>query len=169
MTAAAQFPLHRAVQGVVDAPIEAVFDHLDNPRHLADHMASPSAMMAGSSMSIETDERAGRTIGSRISMRGRMLGLTLSLDEAVTEREPPRHKAWQTLGQPRLVVMAGYRMGLDLEPLQSQTRLQVWIDYALPPGFWARMLGRWLAGTYANWCLEQMLRGTQRHFARPAA
>ena len=46
-------------------------------------------------------------------MNGRILGLKLSLDEVVTERDPPARKVWETVGVPRLLVIGPYRMGLS--------------------------------------------------------
>ena len=42
---------------------------------------------------------------------GPVFGLPLSLEEAVTERVPPRRKVWETIGRPKLL-LRNYRMGL---------------------------------------------------------
>ena len=165
------FPLHHESQGDVAAGIDEVFAYLDDPRHIAEHMENSSAMMAGSAMRIDVDARAGRTIGSQIRMSGRMCGLSLSLEEAITEREVPRHKAWQTFGTPRLIVIGHYRMGFDLAPAGAATQLCVWIDYELPSSGLPHWLARPLARFYARWCTEQMVRTAQQRFqpvAQPA-
>lgn len=90
------------------------------------------------------------------------------LDEVVTVREPPAHKAWRTVGQLNLLVVGGYEMGFDLMPEGSGSRLTVWIDYKLP----ARGFGRWLpflGRMYARWCIEQMTTDARDAFApKPA-
>src|SRR5205085_2984734 len=92
------FAFHHESSGEVAAGADALFAYLDDPRHLVEHMETSSTMMAGSAMRVDVDAQGGRSIGSQIRMSGRMCGLTLSLEEAITEREPPRHKAWQTFG-----------------------------------------------------------------------
>src|SRR5882672_11058761 len=102
------FPFHGESTGEVAAGAEALFSYLDDPRHLSEHMESSSAMTVGMAMRIDVDAQGGRSIGSQIRMSGRMLGLTLSLEEAITERVPPLHMAWQTFGTPRLIVIGHY-------------------------------------------------------------
>lgn len=46
------------------------------------------------------DEGHGQRVGSHIRVSGRVLGIDLSLDELVTEREPPTLKIWETVGSP---------------------------------------------------------------------
>jgi polyketide cyclase/dehydrase/lipid transport protein len=165
------FALHGESNGEITAGAEALFAYLDDPRNLAEHMESSSAMMAGSVMHIEVDAQGGRDVGSQIRMSGRMLGLPLSLEEAITERTPPLHKAWQTFGTPRLIVIGHYRMGFDLQPADARTRLRVWIDYQLPSSGMPHWLAKPLARAYAHWCTEQMVRTARKHFdavAQPA-
>jgi len=168
MTPSPRFPLHQEASADIGADIDQVFAYLDEPRNLAGHMESSSPMMAGSSMHIEVDERGGRGLGAHIRMSGRVLGVPLSLDEAVVAYQPPRHKAWETLGEPRLLVLGGYRMGVDLQPLTGMTRLRVWIDYAWPAGGVGRLLGRLLGASYARWCTKQMLRSCRDRFEAAA-
>lgn len=160
--AARAFPLHEEASADVAATASQVFAQLDDHRNLSGHMEASSPMMAGSSMRIETDAQGGRAVGSHIRLAGRVLGMTLSVDEAVTEHDPPRRKAWQTLGEPRLLVIGGYRMGFDVLPLVQGSRVRLWIDYALPQHGVGRWLGRLLGGVYARWCTRQMLRGGLR-------
>jgi hypothetical protein len=158
------FDFHEESCGMVGAAPEALFDYLDDPHNLARHMESSSAMMAGMRMSIETDNMNGKAVGSIIRMRGRMLGIPLGLEEAVVEREPPRMKAWKTIGEPRLLVIGAYRMGFGIEPQAEHSRLTVFIDYALPRGAIGKLLGRALAPAYARWCCKQMVEDATRTF-----
>lgn len=61
-------------------------------------------MMVGGKMQLILDDHQGRTIGSHIVMRGKVLGFDLFVDEIVTERVPPEKKTWETVEE-RLVVI----------------------------------------------------------------
>ena len=157
-------PLQHESTALVDAPIDQVFAYLDDPNALAAHMGESSMMMAGSRMSIDVDADGGRVVGSKIRMQGRLMGIPLSLEEVITERQVPSMKVWETIGTPNLVVMAHYRMGFELTPKGDASMVRVFIDYSLPtaaPGSW---LGRLLGGVYARWCTKQMADGAARQF-----
>lgn len=81
--------MHEASAALVHAPVDQVFAYLDDPRALAAHMGESSLMMMGSRMSINVDADGGRVVGSKISMHGRMMGIPLSLEEVITERQVP--------------------------------------------------------------------------------
>ena len=149
------------VSVVLAAPIEAVFDYLDDFRKLSAHMEQRSGMMAGSRMTIEIDEGGGRAVGSQVRMHGRMLGIALSLTEVVTERQPPARKAWQTTDA-RLLVIGPYRLGFELVPRVDATLARVFIDYALPER--RRWLGVLFARIYARWCVGRMAADAARRF-----
>ncbi len=125
-------------------------------------------MMMGSKMAIETDERGGRAVGSKVRMVGKMMGMTLALEEVVTERQPPFRKAWQTVDA-KLLVIAQYRLGFELTPDGARSRLLVYIDYALPEKPPARWLGLLFGRVYARWCTRRMARDAAANFtpARP--
>lgn len=81
----------------------------------------------------------GRALGSKVRMQGRVLGMTLCLDEVVTERQPPLRKAWQTVDA-KLLVIGQYRLGFEISPNGNRSALRVFIDYDLP----AKRPARWL-------------------------
>ena len=158
------FPFHDERTALANAPVDRVFAYLDDPKALAAHMGESSMMMLGSRMSIDVDADGGRAIGSKIRMRGRMMGIPLSLEEVIIERQVPYKKVWKTIGTPNLQVMAHYRMGFELTPKGDSSLVRVFIDYSLPanaPGSW---LGRLLGGVYARWCTKQMADDVARHF-----
>jgi len=158
-----EYPRHYERSALLACSPEAAFAHLDDFRKLSAHMEQRPGMMAGSSMTIETDEREGRAVGSTVRMRGTMLGMELALTEVVTEREPPRRKAWQTTDA-RLLVIGPYRLGFKLDPEVGRTRARIFIDYALPERM--RWLGRLFGGIYARWCVDRMAADAARHFRR---
>jgi hypothetical protein len=141
-----------------------VFAYVDDPAHLAGHMAKRSWAMAGGRMEIGLDEGAGRQVGSRIRLAGRVLGFELSVDEQVIERTPPHRKAWETVGAQKLLVIGGYRMGFDVAAHGGGSLLQVFIDYALPEALPGRWLGRAFGRAYARWCTERMVSDAVGHF-----
>jgi hypothetical protein len=119
-------------------------------------------------MKVELDAAQGQAKGSRIRLSGTVLGVQLSVEEVVTEREPPRRKVWQTTGTPRLLVIGHYTMGFDITPSERGSILRVFIDYVLPEAGIARWLGRVFARSYAQWCTRQMTSDVATHFARLA-
>jgi AhpD family alkylhydroperoxidase len=154
--------------GVVLAPPERVFPHLDDHARLSSHMSESSWMMGGGRMQIELDADHGRKAGSRIRLAGRVLGIRLSVEEVVTERNPPRRKVWETTGVPKLLVIGRYRMGFELSPSGNDSVLRVFIEYALPAKAPARWLGRLLGGCYARWCARRMVEDAVKRFISPA-
>ena len=160
-------PRHFETRVRIAAPAAALFDRLDDQTKLGAHMERPSAMMGGGRMTIEFDEGRGRAIGSHIKMGGTAFGISLYLDEVVTEREPPRRKAWETVGQPRLLVVGAYRMGFDITPSADGSDLRVWITYDLAPSLLGRWLGPILAPLYARWCVNRMAGDAASHFSPP--
>jgi hypothetical protein len=161
------YPRHEEASAVLAATPASVFALLDDHRRLSSHMESSSLMMAGSSMRIETDEREGREVGSRIRLTGRVLGLALSVEEAVVERVPSWRKAWETVGEPRLLVIGPYRMGFNIRPDPAGSLVTVWIDYALPTDL--PLLGRLVGRAYARWCTARIVRDAATHLrANPA-
>lgn len=121
--------------------------------------------MVGGKMITEVDEGKGQKVGSHISMGGKVMGINLFLDEVVTERSRPTRKVWQTVGNPNLVVVGNYRMGIELTPAGSKTKLKVFFDYDLPSGG-TKILGVMFGEMYANWCVNQMLNGVVAHFKK---
>ena len=103
------FHYTQEARSTIAAKADAVFAFLDDQASLGGHMEKPSAMMLGGSMHYTFDEGEGRIVGSVIRMEGKILGLTLTLEEEVTEHERPRRKVWQTLGAPRMTLTASNR------------------------------------------------------------
>lgn len=158
-------PHHDESGALVSASPERVFALIDDHERLSSHMSRPSWRMGGGHMTTVLDERRGQRVGSHIRVSGRILGLELSLNEVVTEREPPTTKVWETVGSPRLLVIGPYRMGFKVTPSGSGSLLRVFIDYAMPSSWPARWLGRVFGGYYAHWCTQNMVNDAVRQFA----
>jgi hypothetical protein len=141
----------------VAASPEDVFDFIDDHARFAAHMAKSSWMMAGHGMVVDLDAGKGKAVGSHIRMHGSVAGLELALDEVVTARERPFRKEWETVGTPRLILLA---------PEGHGARVSVRLDYRRPSGRVQKLLSRIFGGIYARWCVDQMLNGVTAHFAK---
>lgn len=96
---------HYEYSSVVLANAEELFAYVDDQTRLSSHMSKSSWKMGGGEMRIESDVGRGRSVGSKIRLSGRVLGLSLFVEEIVTERTVPRRKVWETIGRPRLLVI----------------------------------------------------------------
>jgi hypothetical protein len=159
----ARMTRHVEASALLAASPATVFARLDDQTRLAEHMGKSSAMMGGGRMTYDMDAAKGQAVGSHIRMDGEAFGLKVSLDEVITEREPPRRKVWETVGEPKLIIVGRYVMGFELEPGAGASRLRVWIDYA-PPAKGLGRLAPWLGAFYARWCVDQMVQDAVRHF-----
>lgn len=149
---------HEEHSAPINASVERVFDQLDDQTRLTEHMSKRSWKMGWGKMETVLDAQQGCSVGSHIVLRGRVFGIRLYLDEVVTLRKPPLTKTWETIGEPRLLVIGPYRMGFDLTPDDTTAQLRVAIDYDLPTKGISRLLGRLFGRSYAQWCTQQMVR-----------
>ena len=167
------FALHAECRAQVQGSAGRVFEHLDDHARLAAHMNQRSWRTGWSRMALSLDEQAGRALGSRIHLEGRVLGVQLSLEEVVIEHTPPVRKVWATVGKPRLLVIGHYRLGFELTPVSgadvASASLTVFIDYALPERGLSWLLGRMFGGWYARWCTQRMVTDAQAAFAPDTA
>lgn len=149
----------------VRAASRALFDRLDDQTKLGVHMQERSMMMMGGRMTYAFDDAKGQAVGSVIRMGGSFLGLTLDVEEVVTERVPPTHKTWETRGRPRMIVIKDYRMGFHITPLSGdRSRLRVFIAYNRPVSLAGAILAPLFAPMYARWCVQRMVDDAVAHF-----
>lgn len=153
---------HAEATTFVRATPEQLFAFLDDPERLSAHMNRRSWMTAGARMEVRLDAGRGLVVGSHITLAGRVVGVRLSLDEVVVARNPPRDKTWQTVGEPRLLVIGRYRMGFEVRQ-ERGAEVRVWIDYDPPNGL-GRLLGFFFGPVYASWCVHRMIRDARRAF-----
>jgi hypothetical protein len=142
----------------IDGPAPAVFAFMDDFSNLGGHMNKRSMAMMGSRLQLDRLSAQATGVGARYRWHGRVLGLALDLTEVVTEWVPDRRKAWQTAGEPRLIVMAGYRMAFTISPTGAGSVLTVEIEYDIPPSPVGRLMSWLLADAYSRWCLRRMCR-----------
>jgi len=125
-------------------------------------MAHALAKVAPDSLKLDIVTPNFTGVGATYRYSGRMMGLTLDFSETVTRYTPGREKVWHTIGEPKLLIIASYEMGVVVDPLtETETALTIVIRYDLPrSGPW-RLIGRMLAPVYARWCLDNMTQGTK--------
>ena len=164
-------PHHLESSALINASAEDVFAFVDDHARFSSHMDESSWMMGGGRMSVDLDPSLGQAVGSHIRLSGRVFGIRLYLDEVVTRRDPPINKVWETVGVPQLLVIGAYKMGVQITPVSGGSRMRVFIDYERPKGWSTYWLGLLFGRFYANWCVNQMLRGAVENFAtrHPAA
>ena len=159
---------HDHSEAIIKASQVEVFAYLDDQTRLAAHMEKRSMMMLGGRMTYEFDAAKGRAVGSVIRMGGSFLGISLFVNEIVTERIPPTHKRWKTRGPQRMLVIDSYVMGFETRLIGEGTGVRVFIDYQLPPNLPGRWLGLLFAPVYARWCVSRMVKDVSRHFGSVA-
>lgn len=142
---------------------ETVFAYADDHRNFSSHMNKSSWIMGGGKMETKVDEGKGQKVGSHIRMNGTVFGVDLFLDEVIIEHEPPKRKAWETVGDINLLVIDHYKLGFEIEPENTNSRFRVYIDYNLPQSARTRILGYLLGGMYTKWCVNQMINGVKEH------
>jgi len=143
---------------------ETLFAYANDHSRFSSHMSQSSWMMGGGKMDMQMDNGRGRAVGSHIRLKGYAFGIKLFLDEVITQYDPPRRKAWQTVGSLKLLVIGHYLMGMDIAAQNKGSTIKVFIDYELPEALSSRWIGYLFGGIYAKWCVGQMLRDIQKHF-----
>jgi Polyketide cyclase / dehydrase and lipid transport len=156
---------HYEASVMINAPAKDLFAYVDDHARFSSHMSRSSWLMGGGRMEVLVDDGRGQKAGSHIRLSGKVFGMKLFLDEVVTRHDPPRGKTWETVGDLRLLVVGHYRMSIEVEPRDGNSLLRVAIDYDLPPK--NEWLGRLFGKAYAKWCVGQMVKGVQDHFAKP--
>ena len=159
---------HDQSEAIIKASQAEVFAYLDDQTRLAAHMEKRSMMMLGGRMTYQFDAAKGRAVGSVIRMGGSFLGISLFVEEVVTERTPPRRKLWKTRGPQRMLVIDSYVMGFDTRQTTGGTAVRVFIDYQPPQSLPGRWLGLIFAPFYARWCISRMVKDAIRHFGAAA-
>jgi len=156
-----QYGKHFEESSFVGAPAQIVYDYIDDHSRFYSHVIKFSRILGGR-MNLRLDDSGGRSVGSRIRLSGKFLGKSLSLEEVITRREPPRVKAWETVGVPKFLVVGQYQMSIRIEPSGNGSILRVAIDYDPPANSgWLRLL---FSRFYMKLCAKEMVKATRGHF-----
>lgn len=160
------YAYHYARQELINSAPNTLFSYLDDPSRLSAHMERSSWRMGGGEMSIELGGGNWQQVDSTALMRGTAFGMSLQVRSRLTEYAPPRKKAWETIGEPHLLVIGGYRMGVEVTDASMGALLRVFIDYNRPSHFPARLLGALFGRSYARWCVNTMATDARDHFLK---
>lgn len=166
MSAEKQYNRHYEEKRMIKASAENIFAYADDYSNFSSHMNKSSWMMGGGRMNTQVDSERFQKIGSHLKMTGSVFGAKLFLDEVVKTHNPPSRKEWETVGNINLIVIDHYRLGFEIKPNDSNSSIDIYIDYNLPKSFKTRLVGILFGGMYAKWCVRQMIGNIDTHFNR---
>ncbi|MFZ5552854.1 MAG: SRPBCC family protein [Bacteroidota bacterium] len=147
---------------IINASPEKAFAFMDNIENTGMHMTKKNTAMMGSRLTIEWLSENKTGLGTKYRWTGKVAGMNMDFTVEVTKWENGKEKIWETVGEPKLIVLSWYRMFLTLEPDENgNTIALLGIDYRRPKG---GVLGFFLAKRYAAWCVNSMLNDTKKHF-----
>lgn len=147
----------------IPAPVQDVFEYVDDHANYYSHVIK-FARMVGRRMDLQMDEGHGQSVGSHIWLSGKVLGKSLSLEEVIKRREPPRIKTWETVGVPKFLIVGQYQYDVQIEPQGNGSMLHVSFDYDPPKesGWLRQLVGR----VYAKLCAREMAKVTRGYFTK---
>lgn len=151
-------------QGItIGASAAEVFAFIDDIHNVAAHMSGRRrAAMMGSRLAVQVVTREPTGVGAVYRYVGNILGLRIDFEERVTKYQPPNLKEWETIGEPRLLVLSRYVMTFTVTNVAERvSQLTISLTYDIPRALPWRWLGRALAPLYARWCVDAILKGTR--------
>jgi len=146
---------------LINRPVEIVFAYVDDIKNTGWHMTKSSMPLMGGHLNLETVSGNDAGTGATYRWWGKVFGLTMDFTETVTEWEENKKRVWETIGQPKLIIMDSYIMSFEVTPKDNSTLLVFKISYELPRNIFNRFLGLILSGWYSNWCLNNMCADTK--------
>ena len=147
---------------IIDASADEVFAFMDDIGNTGMHMTKTNAAMMGSKLNVEWLSENKTGSGAKYSWRGKVMGMKIDFTVEVTKWIPGKEKVWETVGAAKMIVLSWFRMYLILNPMDKRTtQTELGIYYTIPKG---NILGFLLAGRYAAWCINSMLKDVKSHF-----
>jgi hypothetical protein len=146
----------------INASPEAIFQFMDDIENTGMHMMKSNSAMMGSKLTLEwiTEQRTG--VKTRLRWKGNVVCFPLDFTVEVTKWIFAKEKAWETIGDVKLIILNWYRMYLKLTPLPNgATQTELGIFYTIPG---KNILAFLLSKRYATLCVESMLNDTSKHF-----
>ena len=122
-------------------------------------MSENSMMMMGSKLTLEHLSGPERGVGAIFRWLGKIMGMEIDITERITTWIENREKVWETIGQPKIILLGWYRMILKTSAVKEGTLTSLQIDFTPPSGFFYKILYFLFSGWYCNWCLNNMLGG----------
>jgi hypothetical protein len=140
----------------IKAAPEKVFGFVDDIQHTGWHMKKSSMAMMGSKLTLEVLSKNKTGLGATYRWYGQVMGMAMDFSEEVTEWVKNKRRVWETTGKPKLIIMNGYKMWFEVEPVKNKTRITFGITYDLPRDLRGKILGAISAKWYSKWCLKSM-------------
>ena len=147
---------------IIQSRPEKVFNQMDDFSKTGMHMSESSMMMMGSKLNLQQLSSHATGIGAKYRWYGKMMGMTIDFEEAVTKWEPPTLKEWETIGEAKIIIMSWYRMWFEIAPSANNTMATLSISYLPPKQWYLKILSFLFARMYCNWCLNNMLNDTKK-------
>lgn len=147
----------------IPAPAQDVFNYVDDHSKYYSHVMKFSRMVGGR-MDLQVDEGHGQSVGSPIRLSGKVLGKSLSLEEVITRREPPRTKTWKTVGTPKFLIVGQYQYNVQIEPQGNGSVLRV--SFSSDPPKESGWLRRLFSKVYTKLCAREMIEVTRGYFSK---
>ena len=164
----AQDTIHKKIKSlsrvvIINAPVDSVFDFMDDIRNTGKHMTESTGAMAGSKLKIEwlSDHKTG--LGTKYRWRGKVVGMKMDFTVEVNKWIEGKEKVWGTVGDAKMIVIDSFEMHLILtSESDGMSKASLGIDYTKHKGLWGFLLGKW----YSKWCVKSMLKDTEKHFEK---
>ena len=115
-------------------------------------MSESSMMMMGSKLRLEQISSNPTGLGAAYRWYGKMMGMTIDLNEKATKWQPPQFKEWETTGEAKIIIMSWYRMWFEITVSENRTLAELSISYLPPRQWFYKILSFLFAGSYCNWC-----------------
>lgn len=145
-----------------DSTQERVFETMDDLGVTGMHMTQSSVMMAGSKLRLTFLTSQHKGLGTCYRWDGSFLGMKIDFTVVVTRWIQGIEKVWETVGEPRLLIFSWFSMYLHTTKMPGGTLAELSISYEKPKGSFFRLLSTLFAKKYCRWCLNNMLKDTQR-------
>lgn len=145
-----------------NAPINEVFEKLDDLGVTGTHMTESSSMMMGNKLLLTylSSNRTG--LNSSYRWQGKMMGLPMDFSVLVTKWIQNQEKIWETIGEAKMIIYSWYRMSLKVSATQGATMAELCITYKRPKGLLPKILSFLIADFYCIWCLNKMLNDAKK-------
>ena len=127
-------------------------------------MSESSMMMMGSKLKLEQRSKNSTGVGAKYSWYGKMMRMTMDLNETVTKWQPPKLKEWETVGEAKIIIMSWYRMWFKISPAENVPIAKISIQYLPPKQWYYKILSFFFANWYCNWCFNNMVNDTKKNF-----
>ena len=148
---------------LINSPPEKVFFYMDDINHTGMHMTKSSMPMFGSKLELKQVSINPTGLDATHRWFGRIMGFRMDFTVKVSKWLKDKEKIWETIGRPKLIIMAWYRMHLFLISKDGSTLVELSISYTKPKSFFYRILSFLLAGWYCKWCLQKMLEDSKKN------